>query len=329
MDVNFTKSLFLALTLAASVLHAGGMEGGGGNAVVCRDTQGKMVSAELYDLFEGRALYGYLPKETIIDYASQARVISKKMTEANQDSFFETETERILNDVRFLPPEAALVPIDDSGSIVKPSNCDIFQTAIYQSNKRVYFDTNIWNLLTETNRAALISHEVFYAYLRYYDAAKSSLRARQYVAYMYSGQNLKKIWTPTEGEHFEICRTDYDNPSNGSNPQAMLFYSRLNEDGSWKISFKYFNGLKVLGLTEINSNAPGYGYSWPIASHDVPGGIPGGYGVGLSENLNFDVDEGWSASNWFLDHDSKNNYVTLQSGGKYNNIYFSCMRVNF
>lgn len=329
LKLSFSKLLFLALTLFASFLHAGGMEGGGGNAVVCRDAQGKLVSAELYDLFEGRALYGYLPKEIILDYGSQARAIAKKMTDATQDSFFETETERILNDVKLLPPEAALVPIDDSGSIIKPANCDVFQTAIYQPNKRVYFDSNIWNLLTETNRAALVSHEVFYAYLRYYDAAKTSLRARQYVAYMYSGQNLKKIWAPSQGEHSEICRTDYDNPSNGSNPPAMLFYSRLNEDGTWKLSFIYFNGLKVLGLTEINSNPPGYGYEWPIASHDIPGGMPGGYGVGLGENLSFEVDEGWSVSNWFLDHDSKNNYVTMQSAGKFNKIYFDCMKVNF
>lgn len=327
--LSFSKTLFIVLNLFSCMLYAGGMEGGGGNAVVCRDKHEKLVSAKLYDLFEGQALYGYFPNEILLDYSSQARAIAKKMTEATQDSFFETETERILNDVRFLPPEAALVPIDDSGSIIKPANCDIFQTAIYQPNKRVYFDSNIWNLLTETNRAALITHEVLYAYLRYYDAAKTSLRTRQYVAYLYSGQNLKKIWVPSPGERFEICRTDYDNPSNGTNPQAMIFYSRLNEDGTWKISFKYFNGLKVLGLTEINSNPPGHGYEWPIADHDIQGGGPGGYGVGLSEKLSFEVDEGWSVSDWFLDHDSKNNYVTLQYAGKFNKIYFDCKRINF
>ncbi len=84
----------------------------------------------------------------------------------------------------------------------------------------------------------------------------------------------------------------------------MLFYSRLNNDGSWKISFKYFNGFKVLGLTEINSQPPGFGYLWPIASHAISGGLPGGDGVELSEALNFEVDEGWSVSNWFLDRDS-------------------------
>ena len=331
MKMYFLKTLVPVALFLACQAHSrsGGMEGAGGNAVICRDSNGKFLSAEVYDLFEGRALYGYKPQIKNLDYRTQARVIARMITETTQDTFFETETERILKDLRFLPSDAALVPIDDSGSIIRPSHCDLFQAAVYLADKRVYFDSTVWSFLTETHRAALISHEVFYAYLRHVDSAITSRRARQYVAYMYSGQSLQKSWIPADGEHFEVCRTDYQNPSNSFATPTLVFYSRLNEDGTWKISFRYFNGLKVLGRTEINSRAPGYGYRWPIASHDLEGGLPGGYGVGLDENLEFDVDEGWSVTNWFLDHDSKNNYVTLKTDGQSRKIYFSCDRVNF
>lgn len=99
------------MAFASYSFAVGGMEGGGGNSVVCRDSQGKMVSAEIYDLFEGRALYGYLPKEDTSDYKTQARAIAQKLTDASFENFFVAETERILNEVRFLPPNAALVPV--------------------------------------------------------------------------------------------------------------------------------------------------------------------------------------------------------------------------
>jgi len=325
---KISKMAVITLLMCSTYSYAGGMEGGGGNSVVCRDTQGKAVSAEIYDLFEGRALYGYLPKEDGADYKTQARAIAKKMAEASWDDFFVKETERILSDVRFLPTDAALVPVNDSDSIIKPANCDIFQTAIYQPNQRVYFDSNIWSLLTESNRAALVFHEVIYAYLRTVDWAKTSTRARQYVAFMFSGQNLKTKWFPANGEHFEICKTDPNSPYNDANTPITMFYTRVNPDGTWKISFNYFNGLKVLGATEINTPAP-QGYSWPIALHNTNGGSPGGSGVGIDGTLELDVDESWSMTNWYLDLDSNSNYVTLQSAGQTNQIYFSCQPVNF
>lgn len=322
------KCILVSLTTHfAPQTFAGGMEGGGGNSVVCRDSLGKMISAEVFDLFEGRALYGYIPKENADDFKSQARRIAKKMDDATATNFFEKETERILNEMRFLPADVALRPVDDSNSIIKPSNCELFQTAIYLSNKRVYFDSNIWALLTETHRAALVSHEVFYAYLRLADETKDSGRARQYVSYMFSGQNLKAKWSPTDFGPFEVCQSKRENTVNGTTTPAVQFYTGLNPDGTWKISFRYFNGLSVLGSAEIDSAAP-HGYAWPIASHNI-GGIPGGPGVGLSRQLDAPVDEGWSILFWFLDSDSDNNFITVRTGDHVNQIYFTCQKIGF
>lgn len=323
---NYSKLVVLVLLLISSFGYAGGMEGGGGNSVVCRNAQGRMISAELYDLFEGRSLYGYLPKLSTEDFRTQTRKMAEKLYKATGHEFFIDETERVLKEFRLLHPDAQLMPIDDNHSIIKPTNCDIFQTAVYRPNKRVYFDSNIWALLNESNRAALVSHEVIYAFMRSSDKAQNSVRARQYVAFLYSGQEFTDKWSPGE-ESYEVCQTNRQDPHNTPDTPFTAFYTALNPDGSWKILFRYFDGMVVLGKMEINSRAP-RNYEWPIASHDIAEGEPGGGGVGLDETLEVDIDEDWRVSDWYLDQDSNSNYLNIQTSGKWKTIYFSCQRFN-
>lgn len=330
MKANFVISI---IVLIFAQFSNAGKESGGGNAVVCKNPQGQLISAEVFDLWEGRSLHGYFPSISPDDYKMQARAMAQKLKTATvYENFFLTETERIINEVRFLSPDAELVPIRDGDSIIKPKNCDVFQTAVYQPNGRVYFDSNIWNLLNETNRAALITHEVLYAFLRSADRAEKSDRARQYVSYLYSGQILRSKWTDNLSEHFEICRSYCENPGSEEclKQRGTVFYTRLNPDGTWKISFDYFNGFKVLGLLEINApmeggNTLGGEYAWPIASHNL-GGKPGGDGVGFFHKtpLDFDVDEGWSIEDSFLDYDSNYNYLYAKMNGEAYRVPFTC-----
>ncbi|MFN8943791.1 MAG: hypothetical protein ACK5WZ_04110 [Pseudobdellovibrionaceae bacterium] len=144
---------------------------------------------------------------------------------------------------------------------------------------------------------------------------------------MYSGQNLSKQWVPNYAvsEKFEVCKSD---ETNTTTTPALRFYTRLNSDGTWKISFNYFNGLKVIGATEINTPPPSE-YSWPIAHHDFPNGNPFGAGATLNSNLMFEVDEGWKATSWHLDYDTDSNYVVLHTSEGTNQIFFSCQAFNF
>ncbi|MBK9321618.1 MAG: hypothetical protein IPM97_01440 [Bdellovibrionaceae bacterium] len=312
--------------IVSSISFAGGMEGGGGGAIVCRNTQGQMISAEIFDLFEGRALYGYLPKLDASDYKAQARSIAKEISEAARNSFFINETERVLDEVRFLPPDASLNPINDIGSIIKPSNCEIFQAAFYLPNKRIYFDSTVWSLLNETNRAALIIHEVVYAFLRSSNGDKTSIRARQYVSYLYSGQKLQHKWSEANGEAFEACATSLSKLNDPDTPRTA-FQTRLNPDGTWKISFVSFHGSFVFGKTEINSK-PGVNYSWPISNHQTPDGEPGGGAVPLKGKLTFDVDEGWEVDMLVLDLDSNEHTMLLKIAGDWKWVHFSCNAFN-
>ena len=63
-------SPFTSNCIAAA--DGGAMGGNGGNGVVCNDASGKPISAELLDLYEGRALYGLTYKESTIDHVNQA-----------------------------------------------------------------------------------------------------------------------------------------------------------------------------------------------------------------------------------------------------------------
>lgn len=54
------KIVFVFLTVLISKAHAGvGNEtGNGGDSVVCRDSKGALISAEFFDIYEGRSLRG-------------------------------------------------------------------------------------------------------------------------------------------------------------------------------------------------------------------------------------------------------------------------------
>ena len=64
----------IALACLMGATAFAGKEGHGGNAVVCRDQAGKIKSAELLDLFEGRVIYRLkIPVVTPADPASTSR----------------------------------------------------------------------------------------------------------------------------------------------------------------------------------------------------------------------------------------------------------------
>ena len=301
------------------------MEGGGGDAVVCHNSKGELISAQLFDLFEGLALYGENPVESAESFQLQAKEIAQVLSSVSSNDFFVRETERIIENFRLLPKDTTLNPVHDSNSIIKPANCDLFQAALYDSSGRVFVDSRIWELLSETHRAALISHEVIYAYFRLSEMAKTSRRARRYVSYLYSGKSLapKPKWSGSSPS--ESCLSEEIDMYTG-NPRAA-FRTTLLPDGRWQVVFDFFMGFSTIGSTILISNPPA-GYSWPIAEHDAKGGSPGGPGVGLDLDLKADIDEGWRVVSWYLDQDSSLNYVTLETHEWTRKIYFKCTSWN-
>jgi hypothetical protein len=189
-------SLFIFLITSTSLVFAGGMEGGGGKSVVCRDPQGKIIKAELLDLFEGRTQYQLKYTESSVPWKEQAQNILTNSGLPSQISFppheiidwFQNASEQLV----IVSNEVILKPTDDSYEVIAPKGCNVEQVANYQNDHTILIAGEIWNEFSETQKAALIIHEATYRYLRDYKEA-NSIRARHFTAFVVSG---KKISTP-------------------------------------------------------------------------------------------------------------------------------------
>ena len=166
---------------------AGAISGGGGRAIVCRDTNKKIISAELLDLYEGRVQYGYQIPTTNVPYVSQYHEALKNISKGRPGFDYSGYADYVNQLMRLLPDGTGLIPIDDSEEVIIPKNCKTEQLANYNDNQETLLvDGEIFENLSETNKAALISHETIYSILRKMGDT-NSIMARQMVAVAFSG----------------------------------------------------------------------------------------------------------------------------------------------
>lgn len=171
--------------------------GGGGNAVVCRDHEGKISSAEVLDLFEARLLHQWKVPLSSESAENQARKIADRLGVINRYYSIHTVLEKIMANARVLPPEYRLEPIEDSFPVIGVKGCRIEQLARYLSSDELLIDGEIWASLNETNKAALYLHETLYWDLRRVGAS-SSLRARRIVGYLMNDFPVHPPIAPSE-----------------------------------------------------------------------------------------------------------------------------------
>lgn len=218
-------------------LGRGGMDGGGGNAVVCRDNDGRVTRAKLLDLFEGEALDGLIPQKfdenlsfeeiaklvaKIIDEGgggdsisgvtttTSGGVITKKTTLITPPRSSDSITrwvDFIIKRYRVLPEEIGLDPIPDSGHFIFPRNCMIEQLAVYKDDtSQIFFVNDIWKALDKTHKAALLVHEALYKNLRSLQESNSD-RTRKVVALAFSGFKFKPLLQGIAEGDMIICNS--------------------------------------------------------------------------------------------------------------------------
>jgi hypothetical protein len=202
------KSLFLCFTIFISLnAHAlGGISGGGGKSVVCRGPDGHIRSAEVLDLYEGRAAYGLTYTESSASADDQVMQVMKDSgigtAYSNPNTTVVDWYRNTLSHMRILPAGTALVPTDDSLEVIAPKDCAIEQTVNYQSDELVLVNGEIWLALSETQKAALLIHEASYRVFRGFGETDSR-RARHFTAYLFSGG---KVADPYPGnDYVAIC----------------------------------------------------------------------------------------------------------------------------
>jgi hypothetical protein len=188
----------LLITMSAYAVGGGSEVGNGGNVVLCKGNNGSQ-NAELLDLFEGRALYGFQYQEKTTPALNQSLAmtdqISAYLGSPVSAKNLSEDLKDILKSLHFLPKGVGLQPINDSGHFIAPKNCEVVQTINYRGWKDIYVDSDIWSLLSETQKAALLLHEAIYAFYREANmvegAELTSQRARYAVAALFSGAKVE------------------------------------------------------------------------------------------------------------------------------------------
>ncbi len=249
------KMLFFGLvTLAlSSYAHSGGVDGGGGKSVVCRDADGKITSAEVLDLYEGRVQYGLQPivSEDVVEEQTGKVVmmLSKGRGEALKNTLMSTVS-YIMQEKVILPDGTELLPVDDSYHVVVPKNCRVEQLANFTSQNQVLINGEIWRRLDNTNKAALIIHEAIYKVFRMYGAT-NSIRARKATALGFSGGIFTPIW---DGAPFWNGNSNmpYLNCKTAVSLPGSHFYAYNDDNGELVFHFDYLDGHLMLTKTILN-----------------------------------------------------------------------------
>lgn len=252
----------LGMLSSASAL-AGGMEGGGGKTVVCRNPDGSIRSAEILDLYEGRTVYQLPYRESSDDWQTQVTNIltasglgtAVTMPRSTVYGWYQNAIEHLT----FLPDGTSLKPIDDSLEAVIPDGCALEQTVNYQNDNLILVNGQIWKALSQTQKASLLIHESVYRLLRGVGETDSR-RARHFTAYVVSGHVIEDVFP---GNNYQlIC-------SGGPDGKTTTFYAVLlptNSSGApqqVRLQFWSFGGRKIMSRAYVDLD---------LTSHNPPGG---------------------------------------------------------
>jgi hypothetical protein len=217
----------IALLLTALTAHAGGVDGGGGKSVVCRDGKGRIRSIELLDLWEARVLYrrNLVPsRKPLAKQVSEAIDLLKNAVE-NPASQIDPRTGKTISGTEetklrlenvawfFLNGNSAvrrlhgitLNPTPDSSEPAYPKDCQVEQVVNYINAfpAQILINQDLWEKMNSTQQAALIVHEAFYRFLRDYNET-NSVRVRRAVGYIFSGHSFPSLEATLPNPHI-VC----------------------------------------------------------------------------------------------------------------------------
>lgn len=169
MKFHFTL-LFVSLLSLSSFA---GNEGGGGGVVVCRDADGKILNAELLDLFEAPLIHGIpISKNDNISYLEQ---LESRWQFAYAPKYYShlliEVTKNIMQNMKFLPDGVILEkPLDIGEDIprVMKQGCQLEGLGFYTDSGNLLVSKSTFEYLSETDKAAFFLHEAIYFLYREY-----------------------------------------------------------------------------------------------------------------------------------------------------------------
>jgi hypothetical protein len=176
----------LAFALLASPAAWANGKGNGGGAFVCRDAAHAIRSAELVDLYEGRAQFGLTLRDEEGAPTARAEAALARLGRPEYVAAYGRVREKLR-----VVPDAKLENTYDFDLILSPKTCaggtiQFEQLANFTNTGELIVSQEIWDRLGPAQQAALLVHESVYLYLRETFGTKSSREARRVVAYAFS-----------------------------------------------------------------------------------------------------------------------------------------------
>jgi hypothetical protein len=239
--------MLLGVFLYSLASFAGNERGNGGNGVVCRNSDGTIKSAELLDLYEGRALFG-------LKYSELQGSIEEKYKTIIEDIYGRavSPTEYLIfNHIKesfvMLPEGVELEPISDSRQIIIPRGCKIEQVANFYNLRSIYIVSDIYNKFSDLDKLGLLLHEALY-YLDRQDGVKDSRHSRRAVAHLLSTDfKAEAVLDGVDQQTDLFCYTTIQQGPDGGTiaPAPTSFWAIKNGTDSWRFQFVKLNGHRI------------------------------------------------------------------------------------
>lgn len=203
------KFLTIFLLLATSLNSFAGNEGGGGGAVVCRDQNRKIISAELLDLFEGPILHGLKIVKETTPYIQQ---VTQTLRKLDQYPFLQSLLWQIAEDVqgkmKFLPNGITLIKPRDTGENtpeIMREGCELEGLGYYTGKRELLIAKETFNALSETDKAAFILHEtVYFIYREYRGWEVIDTKPRRIKTDSFKSREVTATFFDQESSHFDL-----------------------------------------------------------------------------------------------------------------------------
>jgi hypothetical protein len=261
--------LILNVTL---VYGRGGVDGGGGNGVVCRDQAGKITDVRMLDLYEGEILYGLQFSDRFNDIESALKEVATKL----HKPYLEYSFLAAYQNFKMLPTGVRLEPIDDSGHIFIPANCKIEQVANYYNANAIYVVSDFYNKMSLTDQVGLIVHEALYATDRVFNVENSRYARRvtahaisdnfQFEDPAYGAPTKKGLMCVTPTSTSGIGNRVGNYVLNPNLKKATSFWAIPINDShnNWRFQFLTLNGHTVYSKTYIDVDIDDNEFDFPM-----------------------------------------------------------------
>jgi len=260
MKANFLIGGLMALGIVANA-KAGGVDGGGGKSIVCRNSAGNITSTEILDLYEGRVMFGKNITETAEPMAVQIKNALNQIP-AYSRGLIEVYVNQVQKNMKIAPAGTKLLPIDDSFEVIAPKDCSVEQAANYYNDKLILVSGDIWANLTETGKAALILHEAVYASNRLVGATNSR-QSRHIVANIFDPSTR---WVDIKDQLPQQALTCM------SMGGGLLMWAFKDQNSSWTLQFQVLGKSYVMSKKTFSVMNAGFDFNeaknFPIKQGD-------------------------------------------------------------